>query len=101
MRRALAKQDVTKLTYEEKYEIIEAYMASNGASGLQFEIEDEDGEEGEEVDPDVIEEKFKQLCEQSPQLKEMVDVNALSLEQKYHILNGGLEGLEGFEDEED
>ena len=60
LRQALAKQDVSKLTAEEKYQILEAYMAGNGASGLQFEIEgEEDEEEGEEVDPEEIEAQFK------------------------------------------
>ena len=71
-------------------------MASNGASGLQFEIEGEDDGDEEEVDPEVIEEQFRRLCEQQPQLKEMA--NELSLQQKYQILTQGFDG--GDDDDE-
>jgi len=55
LRTALEKQDVNKLSLEEKCGIIEAYMAHDGASGLQFEVDGED-DDSVEVNPQVIEE---------------------------------------------
>ena len=71
-------------------------MAQDGANGLQFEM---DGQEDDsvEVNPHEIEEQFKQLYAQMPELKEAYDIDQLTLEEKYQILMGYAEQ----EDEED
>lgn len=45
LRKTLERSDVANFTVEEKYQIIEAYMAGGGAAGLQIELEDDEGDE--------------------------------------------------------
>ena len=44
LRKTLERSDVANFTVEEKFQIIEAYMAGGGAAGLQIELEEDDDE---------------------------------------------------------
>ena len=82
------------LTLEEKYQILTAYMQGGGVQGL---LEPEINEDDERQ----IEEEFKMAFDSDPKLREalggMSAFTALSLKEKYQILEtykrGGIEGL--------
>ncbi len=99
LRKVLEKSDVSTFTVQEKYTIIEAYMQGGGAQGLQIELQEE-GEEGDELDEETIEQmpednkrqlesQFASLFAQDESLRQQLNgaqPGDLSLFQKYNIM---------------
>lgn len=92
LRKTLERSDVANFTIEEKYQIIEAYMAGGGAAGLQIELEDEDYEKDlaqmNDEDRELLNANFAQIYARDPELRAMLpeNIDQLSDEQKYQIL---------------
>lgn len=99
--RQLLGDDISKLSLEERYQILNAYIQGGGVAGL---MEAEEQDEGKD-----IEEEFMKIYEQDPKLREVLGTQPsnLNLEEKYQILvaykkGGGVQALleEGEDDEE-
>lgn len=92
LRKTLERSDVANFTIEEKYQIIEAYMAGGGAAGLQIELEDEDYEKDlaqmTAEDRELLNANFAQIYARDPELRAMLpeNIDQLTDEQKYQIL---------------
>lgn len=92
LRKTLERSDVANFTVEEKFQIIEAYMAGGGAAGLQIELEDDDEDKElqqmTEEEIEILNQNFAAIYERDPELQKMLpeNINQLSLRQKYEIL---------------
>lgn len=89
LRKALERSDVANFTVEEKFQIIEAYMAGGGAAGLQIELEEDDEIEAmTEEEKEIINSNFAAIYARDPELRAMLPekIDSLTLQQKYQIL---------------
>lgn len=89
LRKALERSDVANFTVEEKFQIIEAYMAGGGAAGLQIELEEDDDVEGmTEEEKEIINSNFAAIYARDAELRAMLPekIETLTLQQKYQIL---------------
>ena len=92
LRKTLERSDVANFTVEEKFQIIEAYMAGGGAAGLQIELEEDDDEKElaqmTEEEIEIINSNFAAIYARDAELRKMLpeNINQLTLLQKYQIL---------------